>query len=696
MATVKGLTIDVGVSTTEFNKGLKAMNKDIRATQRDVNALSKSLEIEFDAGRFSQAQKLAQQAIEQTDNKAKYLKDRLKALEDAGQVDTKHYKAVQSELIRTETEAVKLKQTLKEIKDLKIEELQKKFNKLGDSISEVGQKMMPLSLAAAGLLASFAAVGKKTVEYASELNTLSTQVGLSAEALQKWQYVAIQTGISTNDLQKGLVKIGSTLNSLALGEINDTTNALRSLGISSEQASLGMEGNIDTILLSLASMEDKTMQAYYANLLFGDAMAAKLIPLLDKGAEGINEITAEFASFNTLTNEQVASLNEFGDVMNKIKFAFETMRNQLGVALLPLMTSFSDTLNDKIIPAIQKIVDWFTSFSVTTQKTIAVVLAIVAAIGPLLLVVGKLTKSLGGLKKVFNLLATHPIIAIIGVIVALLVLLYSTNEEFRASIDELFKTLSDALMPILETLMDVFNQLLDVIMPILTDLINELVPILVLVAEVIGAVVEAVAPLISMLIELLMPILTLIIDAFGQLMAVIMPIISTLLQFLIPILSMVVGAFSNIVKIIIDKVVPIFHFFKGVVETVFGAVRTFIENFVKVIENVVNGIIRFINKIIDGINALGKHIGVTLNKISEVSLEVGGKVEQEIKVDYGTPPETDTASTIDTYTPPSTSTTNNNYDNKTVNIEVVVQNYAEELDVDDLVRQINIKLAEAM
>ena len=37
---------------------------------------------------------------------------------------------------------------------------------------------------------------------------------------------------------------------------------------------------------------------------------------------------------------------------------------------------------------------------------------------------------------------------------------------------------------------------------------------------------------------------------------------------------------------------------------------------------------------------------------------------------------------------------NNDYSNKDIKVEVVVQNYAEQVDVDDLVRRINIKLAE--
>ena len=77
MAKVSGLTIDVGVSTTEFDKGIRRMDRGIRQTSKEVGTLAKSLEVEFDAGRFAAAQRKAQQAVDQTDEKVRALRGRL-------------------------------------------------------------------------------------------------------------------------------------------------------------------------------------------------------------------------------------------------------------------------------------------------------------------------------------------------------------------------------------------------------------------------------------------------------------------------------------------------------------------------------------------------------------------------------------------------------------------------------------------
>ena len=42
------------------------------------------------------------------------------------------------------------------------------------------------------------------------------------------------------------------------------------------------------------------------------------------------------------------------------------------------------------------------------------------------------------------------------------------------------------------------------------------------------------------------------------------------------------------------------------------------------------------------------------------------------------------------------SITNNDYSKKDIKVEVIVQNYAEEVDIDEMVRQINLKLSEQM
>ena len=63
---IRGLTVEIGADASTFNKELKKARNEAKATQTELNALQKSLELKFDADKFARAQKVAQQAIDQT------------------------------------------------------------------------------------------------------------------------------------------------------------------------------------------------------------------------------------------------------------------------------------------------------------------------------------------------------------------------------------------------------------------------------------------------------------------------------------------------------------------------------------------------------------------------------------------------------------------------------------------------------
>ena len=45
----------------------------------------------------------------------------------------------------------------------------------------------------------------------------------------------------------------------------------------------------------------------------------KIIPLLNSGAQGLRELTEEFEAVGYMSNEQVKSLAEFDNIMNRLK-----------------------------------------------------------------------------------------------------------------------------------------------------------------------------------------------------------------------------------------------------------------------------------------------------------------------------------------------------------------------------------------
>lgn len=642
MATIKGLTIAIGADTKEFNKELKKADRQINTTNKQVDALTKSLDLDFDANRFAEAQRLAQDVLEQTEAKAKALKEQIVFMANHGGVDTENYKKLQTELTKTETKAVLLKGKLQDIKNLKMDKIAGQIQNIGDGITKAGNAIKPFSVAATAALASFVAIGKSSIDAAGNIDDMSQQIGINAESLQKWQYVALQSGLTNDQLQNAFVRTQAALADLSTGTTGPGADALAQLGISTEQAALGMEANLDTIISKLAAIEDPIQKASMANELFGDTLGSKLVPLLNQGGEGLSKLTDEFAALGFMSNEQVESLASFDDKLNKIRYSFTNIKNQLGASMLPLMETFAAFLSDKVVPAVSKVAGWFGNLSLGQQKFIMGALALVAGLAPVLLIVGKitsvigkLTSSTGALTKALTFLSAHPIIAIIAVIAALVALLYSKNEQFRESIDSLMGSLG-GLMPIVDILMDALGSILEALSPIVDILGN-----------VLGGIIEALIPLITLIVNLLSKVLVPVIKAVG-------------------------AVFKELGKLITS-------IFEGVVEA---------------IEWMINGVIGLLNGLIKGLNKVGKALGFTIGEIKKVDL--GGIKAPDIKADQTFEDKTEQIIQQTKIAGSPQTVINNDYSDRDIKIEVVVQNYGNEVDTDKLVREINIKLAEAM
>lgn len=645
----KGLTITVGADTKQFNKEMKKVDGSIRGTNRQVNELQKGLELEFDAGRFAEAQRLAQKAIGDTEMKAQALRGQMNHLEASGtDTQSQEFQKLQAELIKTENQAVLLKDRMEQIKDLKIQNLAKQFEDVGKGISKAGQALAPFSAAAAGALVGLGAMFKNTKDTAATLDDMRQEVNLSAEALQKWQYIAAQQGLDQATLQNSLIKTQQAFSKLVIDGTGPGAEALMALGFSAEEAAKGMDANFEVMIGRLAGVADATQQAYLANELFGNRMGAKIIPMLNGGAEGLKQLTAEFEALGFMTNDQITAMADFDDELLRIKTALGAIKDQVSVALIPVMETLATFISTQVVPAIRQMAEWFQGLSEGQQAALLGTLAFVAALAPALIIIGKLTtgiggvvKAVGGLNTALSFLAAHPIIAIIGVIAALIGILYTTNEEFRESINALVGTLGEALMPLLGIVGDLFNVLLQALNPLI---------------QTIGALLVPVIQILSVLLA---------------------PIIKQ-----IEILGQVFKWLADIIGKVLTKTID-----------------TELNPFLGFLEGFVNGAIDMVNFLIDSINSLGKYLGFTIDKLDHVSLAIDTNpvVEQNKGKEAEIPSVSDTVKeTYGSGSAPYAPVTNNDYSNKNITIEVVVQNYAEEVDVDNLVEQINIKLAEQM
>lgn len=658
---IRGLTVEISADASQFNKQMSAVRKEAKSSQAELNALQKSLEMEYDPSKFARAQKVAQDAIDATAERAEVLRKRLQFLEENGDADTSHYRQIQSELAQTELKAQQLEAQLEKINNIKFEQLGNKIQGVGDKITGVGQALTPVSVAAAGTITGLGALGTNAVSAADDIATLAAQYDMSAEALQRFNYVALQTDTDSDVLYKAFVKMRAGATDLATGVTSVASTALQKLNLDLNSFD-GSEEQFYAIITALADMEDKTQMVAIANDVFGEKLANNLLPLIYSGSEAIGAYAAEYDNLGALTDEQVSKLAEFDNVLNTIKTQLANSVLQIGSSLLPVMQSLAGIVSESLVPKLQTLAGWFNSLTLGQQEFALKALAVVAAIAPLTIGVGKLVSTVGSIIKMLpalqsglSALAAHPVILIITAVAAILLLLYTRCETFRESINSLVSTLGGALQPAINLVVDA-----------LTPFLNML----------------------SLLFGLLQPLLTI----------ALIPLQLALLQLQIPL---------QILGTLLQWLAPLFTLFANIVKGAFNVVLKVINVVLGAVESAINWCIDKINSLIDGINAMGGWLGVNISHLQKVSLQLDtssldGVGDTSMSISSSSPDTSEVGAygAYDQLGAGGTTGDIYNYDNSTKNttqnVTVVIENYAADVDVDNLVRQINIKLAEAM
>lgn len=448
--TIKGLTVKIGADTSDFIKELKKVDKEINATQRTANELQKGLQLEFDSNRFTQAQKKVQQALDTTEAKAKAIREQLQYLERTGGVDTAGYQKLETELAKTETRALQLREQLEQIDKLKFENATKNITNLSNGLETAAKKTALVSAAAVGAIAGIYKLSSDAATTGANLQDMADRLDISAEALQRYDYIALQSGVETEQLVKSIAKARDAVGTALAGGTNTASKALQTLFGDLSKIPTGTEEAFTAIIEQLSKVEDSTMQAYYANEIFGERLATNLIPLINNGADRLAQLGEEFESIGYLSNEQVQSLADFDDELNIMKERLSLAKTELGIAMLPIMEQFANLLTDVVVPAIKSLSEWFSNLPEPMQKVITGALLLVAGLSPVLLIMSKIVGVMPNLIKMFTNLknASWQTYAGVAAIAAALGLVFDLigNWSEMSTLEKVLKSLALAFL----------------------------------------------------------------------------------------------------------------------------------------------------------------------------------------------------------------------------------------------------------
>lgn len=342
-----------------------------------------------------------------------------------------------------------------------------RFKAAGQSIGDVGMDLtkkitVPIggAIAAAGGLT--AALGFKRLV---GIDTAKAQIqGLGYDADKVMQDVdkgLMNTSMSMADgaavarsaLATGNIEIGQDLED----QVNRVANVSAAYGVSAEHAGYllnnvltknkvtygdlsQMQQNQIPIISNLADHYGVTGEEIEKMAQEGKISIEDLNQVLDDNAGKSAEEYAK--SWQGITDNIGAYISRLGaDALGGL---FETMKVEAS-GLVDVLSSekaseFARAIGEQLAEALQKVIGvvrgligWFAGLSPIWQKVIVGAIGFAVALGPILIVVGKLAVGIGSLIKVFALFMNPVglIITAIGLLVAAFTYLWNTNEAFR-------------------------------------------------------------------------------------------------------------------------------------------------------------------------------------------------------------------------------------------------------------------------
>ena len=273
----------------------------------------------------------------------------------------------------------------------------------------------------------------------------------------------IDANVAANSLKTGMARL--------VEPSKEGAAWMEKLGISITNADGSMKDSaqVQKELHDAFSGLSDSEQIAAASAIFGKNQMSNWLALINTAPEDVAELSGALDEEGTTASMAESMMSGFGGSLEKLKSSIDVAATSFGEALAPMISKVADM--------IQRAVDWFNALSPAQQQTVAKIALLVAAIGPLLVIGGKLTAGLGNMliygPKIISavgsiisiggkliagigklILAMGPIGIAIAAAIAIGILLYKNWDTIKEKATELWNHLKEKFEAIKEAISD--------------------------------------------------------------------------------------------------------------------------------------------------------------------------------------------------------------------------------------------------
>lgn len=423
---IRGITIELGADASGISKALNGVNKDIKATQKDLKDVERLLKLDpTNTELLAQKQRLLSDAVSETKTKLDALKQAQANLDMSTEEGQRQYDALQREIIACENELKNAEKAAAGF-NANIEKINAVAGKASASLSNMAQKTKGISMAAGGALAGLAGLAVKAGQDADELNTLAKQTGFTTAELQKMQYAAERVDVPMDTITGAAAKMTKQLQSGA--------DKFEALGVAVKDSTTGEFRNVNDIFYdtieALGKVENETERDVLAMDIFGKS-ANDLAGIIDDSGQSLRQLGEEAENLGIIIpQEQLDAANELNDAIDKVKAEATGTFASIGTEIADMLLPYIPVIAEKI----EEVLTFIREMNPETLKLIGGVLAVVAAISPLMSLLSGVAQGIQLVTAAISFLVANPLVALVAAIVALVVLIATKGDEIQAKL----------------------------------------------------------------------------------------------------------------------------------------------------------------------------------------------------------------------------------------------------------------------
>ena len=361
---VRGISIEINGNTSGLHKSLVDVEKQLSSTQSALKSVDRALKL--DPGNVELAAsktRLLEKAVEESEKKLEVLKETAQkaysTLGKEGGATAEDIAVLEVEISKTNSQLKKYKSEMDGAGDEtkktgnETEKAGKQAKDSGKNFEKFGSTVKAAAKVAAGAIAAVTAATGAAVtgltnctieagKFADEVNTLSTNTGLSTEQIQKFQFAAELLDVPLETVTGSMSKLLKTMDKAKDG--GGAAEEFEKLGVSVTDSSGKLRDNEDVFwdtIEALGKIQDESERDATAMSIFGKS-AQDLNGIIEAGKDKFDELgkTAEDMGY-VMGDDTLGKFQDFDDQMQLLSKSAESAKNALGLVLLPVLGSLA-------------------------------------------------------------------------------------------------------------------------------------------------------------------------------------------------------------------------------------------------------------------------------------------------------------------------------------------------------------------